>query len=535
MSSLAERVASATGWRRRGIAICAGLAGALILAPIDLGFALLVPMSITVWLLDGTCAGAASSSRRARRAFADGWWLGFGYHLAGFWWLGAAFLVDRDVLFLMPLGVLGVPALLALFTGGGLVLAQILWRPGPARVLALATGLAAAEWARSHWFSGFPWNTFGMALGGRLVTAQLASLCGQDGLNIVAVALAAAPATLADRGHRRWVPTVVAAVVLCGIAGFGLARLRQAPPPDVPGVVIRLVQPGLRPDEAFTYENKNAIVDRYLELSRQVDAGRGIGLPGVTMLVWPESPFPFILTREPALMARMVALLPARTALVTGAAREVDVPAEDGRTAHSDYFNAILVITHGGGIIGAYDKVHLVPFGEYLPFDSLLRRLGLRNFVAIPGGFEAGPTHHPLDVPGLPPAAPLICYEAIFPAELAGGAARPRYLLNITNDGWFGVTSGPWQHLAQARLRTIEEGLPMVRGAATGISAFIDADGRVRSALPLGGAGILDGPLPGVRPPPPYTRFPRIAILILTFNMLLLFCLQRRRPISSYF
>ena len=528
MPRLADRVASSMVWRRRGLALAAGLVGALILAPVNLGVALVVPMGVAVWLLDGIAARPGWSWRAT---FGAGWWLGFGYHLAGFWWLGAAFLVDPDFKWLLPLGVVGVPAMLALFTGAGFVLARLLWVPGPARVLALAVGLALSEWARGHWFSGFPWNTFGMALGGQLVPAQLASICGLDGLNVVAIALAAAPATLADRNRLRWVPSATAAVTLAAILGFGAMRLAGPPPPELPNVTIRLVQPGLRPDEAFSFENKDAIVDDYVALSRRDDQAKGIALADVTMLVWPESPFPFILSRQPEQLAKIAALLPPGTSLVTGAAREEDIPARDGERAHSDYYNTILVIGHGGRILDSYDKVHLVPFGEYLPFDALLRRLGLRNFVAVPGGFAPGRARRALEVPGLPPASPLLCYEAIFPGRaMTDAGPRPRFLLNMTNDGWFGVTSGPWQHLAQARLRTIEEGLPMVRGAATGISAFIDPYGRITGSLTLGDAGILDGRLTQPLPPPLYAIVhDRLCLLVFATTLAFLLVIRFRR------
>ncbi len=532
MPHLVDRVASSRGWRRRGLALAAGLVGALILAPINFGLALVFPMAVAVWLLDGIAARPGWSWRAT---FGTGWWLGFGYHLAGFWWLGAAFLVDPEFKWLLPLGVIGVPAILAVFTGAGIVVARLLWVPGPARVLALAVGLASSEWARGHWFSGFPWNTFGMALGGRLLPAQLASLCGLDGLNFVAIALAAAPATLTDGGRSRWIAPGAAAVTLAGILVFGTARLSGPPPAPLPDVTIRLVQPGLRPDEDFTFENKDRIVDDYVALSRRDDLAKGVTLADVTMLVWPESPFPFILSRQPEELAKIAALLPPRTSLVTGAAREEDIPAQDGDRAHSDYYNAILVVARGGRILDSYDKLHLVPFGEYLPFDALLRRLGLRNFVAVPGGFEPGRERRALAVPGLPAASPLICYEAIFPGRaLTDAGPRPRFLLNITNDGWFGVTSGPWQHLAQVRLRTIEEGLPMVRGAATGISAFIDPYGRISGFLTLGEVGILDGSLVEPLTPPLYARIhDRYNLLVGAAILLFLLLLRLKRRGSS--
>ena len=298
------------------------------------------------------------------------------------------------------------------------------------------------------------------------------------------------------------------------------------------------MQPGLRPDINFSYENRDAIVSHYLALSSRDDEAKNIRLSDVTMLVWPESAFPFILTRDPPELDRIGAALPSSTTLVTGAAREIDLPAANGRSAHSEYFNAIEVIRQGGELIDSYDKVHLVPFGEYLPFDALLRRLGLRNFVSVPGGFERGSARRALAVPGLPAASPLICYEAIFTGEVGIEHAvdnRAGYLLNITNDGWFGLTSGPSQHFAQVRLRTIEEGLPMVRGAATGISAVLDAHGHSLGSLPLGAEGILDTGLPRPLAAPPFARVGDVPLAVVSGLVAAVLAARRlavRRPPS---
>ena len=515
----ARFVSRANGWRRRLLALSAGAVGALALAPIGIGPALIVPMVVAVWLLDGCVVpGATDGSHRfwpgfagVRLAFGAGWWLGFGYFLAGFWWLGSAFLIDPEFTWALPLGVIGVPAMLAAFMGAGFIVARLLWVRGGARVLALALGLGVSEWARGHLFTGFPWNALGMGLGGTLVTAQTAALVGLDGLTFLSIALCAAPATLADgSGPRpRWRSILVALGGLALILLYGTTRLLLLPSPgNVPDVLVRLVQPGLRPDEKFSPAYKDQIVDRYIALSRGYDAARRVGLDDVTMLVWPESAFPFILTRDPDALATIAAALPAKTTLVTGAARAEDVRGEGGGEAHTIYYNSIEVIGRNGLILDSYDKIHLVPFGEYLPLDAVLRALGLHNFVAIPGGFEPGGRRGTLDVPGLPPASPLICYEAIFPSAVMPSPGSPRafYLLNVTNDGWFGTTAGPSQHFAQVRLRAIEEGLPLVRDAATGISAVIDPYGRILGSLPLGTEGVLDGPLPRPITPPLYAR-----------------------------
>ena len=476
MRFLADWIVGLRGWRRRLVALVGGAFGALALAPLNIGPALIVTMTLAVWLIDGTASANASStrfdSRAIRTAFGVGWWLGFGYFLAGFWWLGAAFLIDPEFTWGLPIGVIGVPAALALFPAIGFGLARALWPPGAMRILALAVGLSLVEWARGHLLTGFPWNAFGMGLGGNVVTGQTAALVGLDGLTFLTVALFAAPATLWDGGRRRALPIGVAIAAGLAIVAFGAIRLSQNSSEFVPHAIVRIMQPGLRPDVNFSPENKHEIVSRYIELSQQDDRAKNISLSDVTMLVWPESAFPFILTRDQEELGRIGAMLSPHTTLVTGAAREEDRPAFGGEPERSDYYNAIDVIAAGGRIIGSYDKIHLVPFGEYLPFNAFLSRLGLRNFVPVPGGFEFGSVRRPLDVPGMPAASPLICYEAIFPGEvMVGGdrSTRPRYLLNVTNDGWFGVTSGPSQHFAQTRLRAIEEGLPLVRGAATGI------------------------------------------------------------------
>lgn len=524
MFALAAAVTNASGWRRRLIAFAAGAAGALAMAPLDLWPALAIAMTAAVWLIDGAGAPAekkpavAVFGRGGRksslwRAFAAGWWWGFGYFLAGLWWLGAAFLADGgQYAYAMPLGVVGLPAAMALYPAFGFMLARLVWSAGPARILAFAAAMTLTEWLRGNLFTGFPWNAFGMAFGGNLVSAQFASLVGLYGLTLAATLIFAAPATLADRPFSLRAPSVAALAALAAIFGFGALRLAQAKEGFVAGVALRIMQPNLAQDEKFRPAYKDAILRGYLELSDlSADAGSG----DVTVLVWPESAFPFILSRDDAALAEIAAALPPGAFLVTGAARVETDPADPA--GGPTFFNAIHAINSGGVILDTYDKTHLVPFGEYLPFDRILSRLGLHQFVHIPGGFEAGSMRRTLNVPALPPVAPLICYEAIFPGEALPqekDAPRPGLMLNVTDDGWFGRTAGPYQHFAQARLRAIEQGLPLVRAANTGISAIVDPYGRIVAELPLGVAGLLKGRLPLPIAPPPFARAPLAATLM---------------------
>jgi apolipoprotein N-acyltransferase len=530
---LAARVAGLSGWRRLGLAWVAGTLGALAMPPFGFLPALILSLSLAVWLTDGAVAGRRSAGR-AGMGFLVGWAWGFGYLTAGLWWLGSAFLVEADeFLWALPLGVIGLPFGLGLFYGAGFSIAGLLWRPGPARIAALAFGVAGAEWLRGHVLTGFPWNVLGMALGQNLWLMQTASVVGLYGLTVLAVLVCAAPSLLFDRAGAaaRLSPTILAALVLVGMAAAGAERLRGEDP-AVQGVRLRLVQPNLPQDAKFRPENREDIVDRYIELSRRPPEA---GQREPTHIVWPESAFPFLVQRDPDALAKIAEGLKPGRVLMTGAARaDEPLPGERPRI-----YNAIMVIEPDGTITDTYDKVHLVPFGEYLPgiLDEALRAMGLRQFVAIPGGFTAGSAagQRILTVPGLPPVVGTICYEAIFPGALrpAGGhdeARQPGMILNVTNDGWFGDTPGPRQHLAQARLRAVEEGLPLVRDANTGISAVIDPRGRVTAQTPVGVETYLDADLPApLAGGTVYARYGDLA-----FGLMLVLCLggalAGRRP-----
>ncbi|ATQ67293.1 MULTISPECIES: apolipoprotein N-acyltransferase [Methylosinus] len=533
--TLPQRVILAEGWTRRGIAFLAGACGALALAPIDFAPAMAVPMCAAVWLLDGAAAargaGALSFARGSMlSAAAAGWWLGFGYFLAGLWWLGAALLVQADQFaWALPLAVIGVPAGLACFTALGFALARLLWTPGSLRVFALAAGLSASEWLRGHVMTGFPWNDVGMALASVPVLDQTAALVGLHGLDILAVILFAAPATLADGGRRRMTPAILVALILTAAMGvYGGLRLLRGESGFVDGVTLRLMQPNLPQDAKFKPENGGEILRRYLELTDRAIAPGHSGVADVTHVIWPESAFPFILSREPQAMARIAATLQNAT-LLTGAARVEDAP---GGARRTKIFNAILALQRGR-IVAAYDKIHLVPFGEYLPLAGLLGPLGATHLV--PGVWDAGAGPRRLRAPGLPLAAPLVCYEAIFPGETVepDGPERPQFLLNVTNDGWFGATSGPYQHFAQARLRAIEEGLPLVRAANTGVSAIVDPYGRILGALPLGVEDVLDGRLPKPASPPPFALHPFLWTSTLWFFTIIFAALGRVRGFAG--
>jgi apolipoprotein N-acyltransferase len=491
------------GWRRCAIAFAAGAFSALAMAPFNAWPILFLTFPVLVWLIDG--AGASWWGGVSIAAW-TGWCFGFGYFVAGLYWIGYAFLVDAPTFgWMMPFAVLGLPAVLAVYTALGAALARLLWTRGPLRILSLAVALTVVEWLRGHLFTGFPWNALGYALTSPLALAQSAALVGLWGLTFIAIAVFASPATFADdtaESRRPWLPLALSIVVLAGLGAYGVQRLHRTPTRFVDKVRLRIMQPNLQQDVRFNYAARQDVMNRYVALSDRAMGPNAQGVKDVTHLIWPESPFPFFLAREADAFAQIKQLLAQGTVLITGAVRVAEPV--DPTNPHA--YNSIYVIDQNGSIVSLYDKVHLVPFGEYLPFKSVLEKLGLQVLTKQVGGFLAGDRRRPLAVPGAPVALPLICYEIIFPGDVVPSGPRPSWIVNVTNDGWFGISTGPYQHFQQARVRAIEEGLPLVRAANTGISAVVDPVGRIVNSLPLGSEGVLDSSLPRSIRAPLYAR-----------------------------
>jgi apolipoprotein N-acyltransferase len=527
LTRFAHTIVLTWGWRRILIAFLAGASTALALPPLNIWPVPFLTFPILVWLVDGAAAGRLGGVLAAATA---GWWFGFGYFLAGLYWVGHAFLVDAKTFgWLLPFAVIALPAGMAIYTALGLALARLIWTRGATRLLALAVALTLAEWLRGHLFSGFPWNVYGYALISPLWLAQGGALIGLWGLTFFAVAIFASPAVLADDRadtRRPWLAPVLGAVLIAALAVYGALRLAANPTSYVDGVRLRIMQPNLQQDEKFNYAQKQQVMARYLALSDRASGPQSTGVRDATHLIWPESAFPFFLTREADALAQIAALLPPGTVLITGAVRP---PATTPNEAITRAYNSVYAIDHNGSILSVYDKVHLVPFGEYLPFQGLLEQLGLMQLTKVRGGFIPGDRRRNQRVPGAPDFLPLVCYEIIFPGDavprsdragwlydhvgryvdwpfVAGSGERPGWLLNLTNDGWFGVSAGPYQHFQQARVRAIEEGLPLVRAANTGISAVVDPLGRVIKSLPLATEGVLDSALPQALAPTLYAR-----------------------------
>ena len=504
VARLSHAVMLSWGWRRAAIAFVAGAASALAMAPFNAAPVLFLTLPVAAWLIEGASAGRLGG---VISAALSGWWFGFGYFVAGLYWMGFAFLVDAEKFaWLIPFAVLGLPAGLAFFMALAFGLARLMWTRDAMRILALAVALTATEWLRGHILTGFPWNALGYALTGPNVLAQASSLIGIWGLTFLTVWLFASPAVLADDARdtpRPWLVLLIPFAIVAALAGYGASRLSQNPTQFVDGVKLRIMQPNLAQDAKFNYAARQDVMRRYLALSDRSTGPSSTGVKDITHLIWPESAFPFFLQREADAMAQIADLLPPGTVLITGAARPATASPTPGMLRA---YNSIYVIDHDGSILSVYDKLHLVPFGEYLPFQDFLESLGLQQLTKVRGGYIPGTVRKPITVPRAPSFLPLICYEIVFPGQAVPRGERPAWLVNLTNDGWFGNTTGPYQHFQQARVRAIEEGLPLVRAANTGISAVIDPVGRVVRSLPLGVEGVLDSPLPRPLPRTLYAR-----------------------------
>lgn len=536
LSKISWYITLSVGWRRHLICFSTGSIGALAMAPFNFFPAICVPLSTAIWLIDGSIqstsvGGSKSPPLFSMEAAIDGWWMGFGYFLAGLWWLGAAFFIEAEKFgVLAPFAVLGLSAVLALFFSAGFCISRLIWSQNSWRCLSLAIGLGLSEWLRAQVFTGFPWNNLGMALAANVYLAQSASVIGLHGMAFVAIFLSSAPACLADPKFpkRRRAIKAAIAILVCLFA-VGAVRLSRASLSFEPEIQIRVIQPNIAQGAKFIPAAMDEIIKKHLELSIGATEGAKKDIDLVSHFVWPESPFPVPLSLSPSALAQIASIIPSSSTVLTGAIRP-----EFGSNGNRVFFNSIHAISSKGEIVGNYDKRHLVPFGEYLPFESLLTAAGLRQFVHVPGGFSSGSQSNVLRVTGLPPIAAMICYEAIFPRTSPNStiSERPALILNVTNDAWFGITPGPHQHFSQARLRAIEEGLPLVRAANSGISAIVDPYGRVLKSLPLGVEGVLDGRLPRPIATTLFSRYPTIAPMLVVLLMLLALFLSKRSTVD---
>jgi apolipoprotein N-acyltransferase len=450
--------------------------------------------------------------RPLRSAFWRAWLAGVGYFAIGCWWVAEAFMVDAaEQGWMAPIAVVLLAAGLGLFWGlGGLLYRMLRPRDTILKALVFAGALSLLEWTRGHVFTGFPWNLPGETWRAGSPPSQAAALVGAYGLTWITLLAMAALAAPFAFGFRRstWSLLSGGIAVVIALYGYGFWHLSHGDGPT-PGPVIRVVQPDVRQEAKYDASKFVDIVSRYLRLTAQPTAS---GL-SPDIVIWPEGAIPAaandVLNPNLGIYPAVVKALKPGQILLMGTYRL------DERAVKPTYYNSLYALRRDGDdlkVLGIYDKYRLVPFGEYMPASNLMKAIGFQKLVHVAeDGFSSGPPPSQMPIAGYGLVQALICYESLFPGFVRGGAlksgARPGWIVNVSNDAWFGQTSGPWQHLNLASYRAIEEGIPMVRGTPTGVSAVIDAEGRPLKTLGLGKSGVIDAALPGARPHP--TAFAR--------------------------
>lgn len=477
------------GWRRHAVAWLAGGLASFSQAPFDFFAVCLIAFPVLVWLLDGAAADMSGGRLRQLAApFATGWWFGFGYFIGGLWWVGNAMMVDlARYAWALPFAVLLLPAILALFYGLAAALARPFWSDGIGRIAALAAAFGVAEWLRVVLFTGFPWNAIGYAAMPVPLLMQSVGLVGMTGMNALAVFAFALPAMLGGQRHARL--GMAALVVLAALhAGFGFARLSL--PVEGETLSVRLVQPSIDQSEKWNATVRDRIFQTFLEMSAGQEADDAAR---PQLILWPETSVPFVLQDRPDALSALGELVRDDQVLLAGAVR---IEGDSAVDPNARFYNSVVGINSAGVMFDAVDKVHLVPLGEFVPFEQWLSRIGITKLVELPGGFSAGSARHAIEVaPGVSAVA-YICYEVIFPGIAIADTRNAALIINVTNDGWFGRSPGPYQHFRQAQLRAVEAGRPLVRAANNGISGVVDAKGRIVDALALDAVGILDVGVP---------------------------------------
>lgn len=469
-----------------------GALAALAMAPLYFFMGILVGLSALFLLL---------RANRDRSAFWAGWWWAFGYFTFGLYWISFAMLVEPYTFaWMVPLAALALPAILSFYVAialwCGARLSANYKAPLARSFFAFTLLLFLSEVARGHLLTGFPWNLFAYSFGFSDALMQGAALFGAYGLSFVAILFASSFALLLEKEAR-----IFGAITLLTVCIFiyGALRLEDAGALQTQDLRIRIVQANIK--QNLKWESA--------ELRHNFEAHiQGSALPyeeKPDLIVWPETAVPYPLDDAVAARDSIAAVLPKGSFLLTGAPRI----SRDDAGEVTGLYNSLVAINDKGDIVAHYDKSHLVPFGEYVPLSNILP---LKKIAAGMMDYSSGAGAETLAINSTIPAfSPLICYEVIFPGNIVNEENRPSWILNITNDGWYGKTAGPYQHLAAARMRAIEEGLPLIRAANTGISAVIDPYGRIVKQLPLGGLGILDSPLPmDIKKPPLYVSLLRL-------------------------
>ncbi|OJX10920.1 MAG: apolipoprotein N-acyltransferase [Caedibacter sp. 37-49] len=469
-------------WRIFALAFFLGACCTLAFEPFSWFFMVFVSIGGLLWVLDNF------QGHSLKKAFLIGWWYGLGYFTTSLYWIAFALGVDlKQFAWLIPFTVLGLPAILSLFIAPVTFLTRSFNCHGIGKALLFSMLWAGFEWLRGHLFTGLPWNLVAYTWVPYESISQSLSFLGVYGLSLITVFIATLLycALAAKIVKERITYCLLASTLLISMYGFGKWRLANIEEAVVPGIYLRLVQPNIPQKLKWDREYAEKNYEKILTITK-IPAKKEI-----THVLWPESAVPFLIEYDHEHRERLKTIIPPQGVLLTGG-----INIKRHSRFNVQVWNSIFVIKSNADIIDIYNKSHLVPFGEYIPMRSLFPSF-VKKVTAGSVDFSFGSGPRTLKVPGLPAFSPLVCYEGIFPGAVKSkGGERPQWIYNATNDAWYGPTSGPYQHLVINRARAIEEGLPYMRVANTGISAVIDAYGRIKQSLPLNTSGVIDAELP---------------------------------------
>ncbi|MGF7157533.1 apolipoprotein N-acyltransferase [Bartonella heixiaziensis] len=482
---------SVTGWKRQAVLFLCGAFTSFALPPFFLTPLCFLTFPIFIVLLDKINTIKNNNKRLLTYALSCGAF-GFGYFLCGLWWLCNALLTDPVAFgWAVPFAIFFPPLYLSLYWFFAGFIVGWLWTKGITRFFVLAFVLGLAEWLRALLFTGFPWNALGYTAMPTPMFMQLDAIVGLYGMNILAVLVYSLPTVLLTNEKKKFALSLCLTLIFLH-SGFGFYRLNTAPniaDYQKSNYWVRIVQPSIPQHTKLSNTMREAILAAHMNLTATSTADHN---PDPDFIIWPEASIPYLLDENSDITMHIASLLKPKQWAIIGAIRASNDPAN----AQTQYFNTIAVINAKGDILNTSDKLHLVPFGEYLPYQNLLKKIGLHALADNIGGYSAASVRKTVIMPNGFSYLPLICYEAIFPNEMTFKGSSPRAIINVTNDGWFGVTPGPYQHLHQAQLRAIELGIPLIRAANNGISAVIDSYGRIVVALKQNAVGIIDSPIP---------------------------------------
>lgn len=489
-----DRLQKLTGFKK--YAALFGFGALMVLGLPPIGFFPVIFASVPALII------LTSTASTRFRAFLSGWVFGAGYFIFGLYWVSAALFVDIDQwAWVLPLSLIVGPAVLGIFYG---FIPLLVWQWRARReayALLFISVWALIEFARGHVMTGFPWNLPGHVWNDVLPVLQTVSFAGIYGLSLLTLFWASLPIIYQNRAL-----AIPAAASLLLLSAWGVWRVTDHPTRQAGEYLVRIAQPNLPQSMKWDPDEDWRNLERHIALTKNTEAEKEAERenPPPRFVVWPETASTADLEHFPEIAQIIAAGMPQNSTLVLGNLRVT----LDRRQSPVAYHNSVTALNKKGVVEATYDKHHLVPFGEYIPFRremSVIQPLALA--VSGIGDFTPGVGVKTIHLENRPSFSPLICYEVIFPRAVVDTTDRPDWLVNVTNDGWYGNSAGPYQHLAIARLRAIEEGLPLVRAANTGISAVVDPVGRIIASQPLLTAGRLDSILPQPLPPTLYARF----------------------------